>query len=579
MHLLAAQIVRTSMASVSFTASTTIIIMISRADNGLRTPYSRIIFGLSIADIMKTIGIIISPLVAPRDTLDAPWAMGSTESCAGIGLVLYIGQVAAPFYILFLTHYFIQRVKHKVTPAQFARKKERWVTAFIWSFPFIGGLVGLANGYFNPGKNGSLCFMVEKPLHCAADPDTFGACIRGRDAAIANFFLGILPLIFMFAMLVITLVRFTVHVYWQENMFKPSQELINQGYWERLKAATIGTIDTATGGRGGQETVVDTHAIRNTSPFDTTTSGQEHAVDESASDVEMVQEVKTSSSLAMQSFVQSVLYISAFSLCFIAPGTIIVMGALRIPPPDWLFWMTSTVWPLGGFFNILIYTRPKVIKYQKTNPQYSRPYIFLVVVLSGGEVPTEIDFGDSDNDFEDKADILKHIMRNILDYRSNRAKEEEMYSSERKPELVSSNPSAGVFAKSQDSFYLAAMQNNSFSENPSTHRSGVDEHTYSNIRIDVHSSSCQSQDSDYLAAVQNNSFSGNPSTHRSRVDEHTYSPRCARIAWVNRDGIESKMSCMTGSLESRGYIKYIHDSEDNSSEGKQAAVPMKKSKK
>jgi len=214
-------------------------------------------------------------------------------------------------------------------------------------------------------------------------------------------------------MLVITLVRLTIHVYWQENLFKPSQELINQGYWERLKAATTGiscthTNNTATG-CGGQETVVDKHAIRNTSTFDTTTSGQEHAVDESAcSDIEIVQnEEVLASSLTMQSFVQSVLYISAFSLCFIGPGTTIIMVALRIPPPDWLFWwMTSTVWPLGGFFNILIYTRPKVIQYQNTNPQYSRPYIFLIVVLSGGEVPSEIDFGDIDNDFEEKADVF-----------------------------------------------------------------------------------------------------------------------------------------------------------------------------
>jgi Kef-type K+ transport system membrane component KefB len=112
MLLLAAQILRTSMASISFIASTTINIMIIRAENGLRTPFSRIIFGLSIvADIMKTLGIIISPLAAPRGTLNAPKAMGSTESCEGVGFVLYTaGQVAASFYIIFLTHYFLQRV-------------------------------------------------------------------------------------------------------------------------------------------------------------------------------------------------------------------------------------------------------------------------------------------------------------------------------------------------------------------------------------------------------------------------------------------------------------------------------------
>jgi hypothetical protein len=72
--------------------------------------------------------------------------------------------------------------------------------------------------------------------------------------------------------------------------------------------------------------------------------------------------------------------------------------------------------------------------------------MFLVVVLSGGEVPTEIeiDSGDSsDNDFEEKADVLKHIMRNILDYRANIANDEEMDTAERKP-VTSSTPSDGV---------------------------------------------------------------------------------------------------------------------------------------
>lgn len=231
-------------------------------------------------------------------------------------------------------------IKYKVTPAEFAHKKERWVTAFIWMFPLFGGLEGLVKGFFNPGKNESLCVMVEKPLRCAIDSNTFVDCIRGRNAAIASFFLDILPILFCFAMLVNNLVRFTIHVYWQENLFKPSRELINQGYWERLKAAaTIGctntnisTFDTAT---GGQEPVDGTHTTRTASTFDTITGVQDSVVIESESDVEILQDEEVlASSLTMQSFVQSVLYMSAFAICIIGPGAITIMGALSIPPPD-----------------------------------------------------------------------------------------------------------------------------------------------------------------------------------------------------------------------------------------------------
>ena len=168
------------MASISFTASSTIAAMIIRSDKGLCSPYSRIIFGLSIADIMQSLGIIVSPLAAPSDTLDAPWAMGSTGFCSATGFILNIGGLLIPFYTLFLTHYFLQRIKYKVTPAQFARKMELRITTFIWLFPVVGGLVGLVNGYFNPNPGGSTCMMIGKPLGCGVDPKTCGDCVWGK---------------------------------------------------------------------------------------------------------------------------------------------------------------------------------------------------------------------------------------------------------------------------------------------------------------------------------------------------------------------------------------------------------------
>ena len=213
--MLVAQIIRTCMASISFTASSTIAAMIIRSDKGLCSPYSRIIFGLSIADIMQSLGIIISPLAAPSGTLDAPWAMGSTGFCSATGFVLNVGGLAVPLYTLFLTHYFLQRIKYKLTPAQFARKMECRISTFIWLFPVIGGLVGWVNGYFNPGPKGSLCIMIDKPLHCSADPKTYGDCVRGRNGPLASLFLVVLPFLLSFAMAITNLARFTFHVYQQ----------------------------------------------------------------------------------------------------------------------------------------------------------------------------------------------------------------------------------------------------------------------------------------------------------------------------------------------------------------------------
>ena len=107
-------------------------------------------------------------------------------------------------------------------------------------------------------------------------------------------------------------------------------------------------------------------------------------------------------SLAKQSLVQSSLYIASFFICLQLTSS-------------WT-WCISIFWPLGGFFNILIYTRPKVARYKDSNPEYLRLYVFLIVVLSGGEVPTEVD--NQNNDFiSERERVLNSIPRKICGFR------------------------------------------------------------------------------------------------------------------------------------------------------------------
>jgi len=315
-----------------------------------------------------------------------------------------------------------------LTPAQFARKMECRISIFIWLFPVIGGLVGLVNGYFNPGKEGSLCMMVGKPLRCGIDPKTYGACVRGQNALLASLFLVLLPFVLSFAMIIMNLARFTFHVYQQEQMFKPTNQ-----------EPTGGSAD----GEGG--------IINGTSS--STAADVESSIRDSVSR-------NVRGSLAKQSLVQSSLYIASFFICYVGPIISIIMGALHITPPAWLLWCVSIFWPLGGFFNILIYTRPKVSRYKDYNPEYSRLHVFLIIILSGGEVPTEIDFGDNQNDFNaEREKVLNSIRGNIiLKHHANNANEHTRMKS-----VVDSMPSARVL--SQDSCYKEALEMDSFAGN------------------------------------------------------------------------------------------------------------------
>ena len=126
-----AQIIRMSTASISLLASSTIAFMIYRSRKGLKSPYSRIIFGLSVADTVQSLGFILSPFAAPSDTPGAFWAVGTTKTCDFVGWFIILCGLGVPFYVLFLTFYFLMRVKYKVHPKQFAQRMEWKIHLFI----------------------------------------------------------------------------------------------------------------------------------------------------------------------------------------------------------------------------------------------------------------------------------------------------------------------------------------------------------------------------------------------------------------------------------------------------------------
>ena len=60
---------------------------------------------------------------------------------------------------------------------------------------------------------------------------------------------------------------------------------------------------------------------------------------------------------------------------------------LRRKAPDWTHYLIAFFFPLGGFFNILVYTRPKVISFRRNQPELSWFRAFVMVLKAGVAVP------------------------------------------------------------------------------------------------------------------------------------------------------------------------------------------------
>ena len=412
------------MASLSCFCATTIAAMICRAGTeGLRTSYSRIIFGLSISDIILSASIIASTFAVPKSLSDSHWVVGTNASCETVAFTIIAGNSAVLLYTVFLTFYFLQRVKFNISPKVFSERYEYKIHALIWIFAVGGAMFALIRKDYNPISNmdgygdSSICMITDFPQNCVLDPETYGPCIRGEHYMIDALVVIALPTVLSFMALVVILCLFTCHIHNQESLLAASSQQLAQGSSSRsavdisVSVPTAGAATTIAIGNGNGNGNEHEHlsprrpniscwaflklpcSFRTASPQDATAPTTTIAITASASDEAGRRRLGL---LAKKSAVQSSLYIFVFIACYFFPLVLFFVSE-QIKSEKvtrlLLFSGNSVFWPLGGFLNIIVYTRPKVSKFKRDNPQYVDfpwVFIFIAVVCCGGEVP-EID--------------------------------------------------------------------------------------------------------------------------------------------------------------------------------------------
>ncbi|GFH50151.1 hypothetical protein CTEN210_06627 [Chaetoceros tenuissimus] len=363
--LKAAQIIRCINAGISCLASTFIMFMIlTEPEKGLASPYSRIIFAMSISDILFSCGLFFSPFMSPKDNPDALFAIGTTGSCEAIGFIFILGYISIMFFTVFLTYYFMRRIKYKVTPQNFAKKEENYFRVVLCFIALFMAISNLATGSINSQAYGSLCVPQPYPEGCDKSPEM--TCERGdgKLTKIWNVF-GIFFGVSSFIGLIVILALTVHHVYKEERTFT-------------LPAREIGNTNRCRIGNADRNDLQRQEGI------------------ECATQNQML--------LTKQALHQSLLYILAFCVVYLP---ILIANIQKkffneIKEPEWRFWFISLLSPLGGVFNILIYTRPKVMKMKESYPNTHVFRIFLVIVLTGGEIPSIADLRVKQSDENDQ---------------------------------------------------------------------------------------------------------------------------------------------------------------------------------
>ena len=183
-----------SAASVSFVASLIVAIMVARSKTSsagvnsnktaartttfalVSSPYHRIIFGLSISDILQSFAMMSGPFAAPAYVPQALWAAGNNLTCKMNGVMFTIGSISAPMYTFFLCYFCLCKVKKNMTDDTFSQKIEWKLHKIIIAFNFTVCVAALVTKTLNSRPQGNFCAFNSVPTGCRQSPDIYGEC-------------------------------------------------------------------------------------------------------------------------------------------------------------------------------------------------------------------------------------------------------------------------------------------------------------------------------------------------------------------------------------------------------------------
>ena len=205
-----------------------LLVMILWNQDGLKSPYSRIIFLISIGDILQSLGLIIGPHAIPKEYADfgAYWAKGTTETCDVAGFVIVLGTgYIVPFYTLLLSYYFLKRVKDKIKPSEFTNRFEKKIHVLIWVYSLSSCIYALVKQLYNPSEEGKQCMIIDTRKNASCldhdnDHTDHHDCSRGDRIYRELLLLGMIPLFITFILMISNLIRLTLFVHRQERLMQ-----------------------------------------------------------------------------------------------------------------------------------------------------------------------------------------------------------------------------------------------------------------------------------------------------------------------------------------------------------------------
>ncbi len=288
---------------VSTIGSSTMAVMILRSNGALGKPFQRIIFCLSLSDILNSGALMLAPFLTPGNGIN----MGTQGTC-NMQVVIFIigGFLGVIGYTFGLCLYYLCIVRFSYSDRQFADRIERILHIAILAMSIVVASAVLVTKSANVFPDGTMCYVIDYPFGCHSDPNV--DCTRGENAHIIGYYLVILPVACVFFGMIASLGTLCWTVYSRERNSR-----------SRLRSSFV----------GGTEQMVSRRSFL--------TRGERQARKRSR-----------------ETLFQALLYICAYTTTYIGP-TICLLGFYYRGhnPPQIVSTIIHCIYPMGGVLNIL----------------------------------------------------------------------------------------------------------------------------------------------------------------------------------------------------------------------------------
>lgn len=193
--------------------------------SGFKTPYRRIMFGMSFFDVVVTLTVSSWAFLVPAETSRRLWAVGNVTTCNAIAFFMTLG-FSAFFYSGSLSLFYLLTVRFGKTDRYIQRYVEPWMHIVSIGWPLIGAIVPLALGMYGEVTMGTGCWIV--------DPEDCDPCY----GPLTGWLTGGGPVLLVIAFLVVS--NLTIYFHVRKTMLKARRgSMRSEQYSQRIQAVAV----------------------------------------------------------------------------------------------------------------------------------------------------------------------------------------------------------------------------------------------------------------------------------------------------------------------------------------------------